>query len=896
MVAKLLVLAAATLINDSSFAAAVPSFLPAKKTQAAEGLTQGSSKSPSSSVERKVAVDKTPAPEVLPPAKEPQPEPPLPDSPTFLLSSEGKESTPSAVADKTPPSPTQDEPPPAEVLQVLPLLPESTPVAPAADNTPTQDALPPAEVLQAPPPLLESAVTLVADKTSSKGGPPQIANIEGKLQRDSKADMAKMESEMEQEVTNLVKSRDCKGNATSMKETVNVIGDLITNKMIPRVLEAHEASQKEVNTLMGELKHCTVARENSFDAAKDSKASYERTSPMHKSCRSLEAVLRTSSTSCTADLEDKKTIKRLKCKQFATVSKEVGDQHTMGQIIIKAFDESVDTYVRRISATICGKGHGIDTHSMLERYIEAKSVCEEATKDYNDMASYCKQKSTDYDNKKIECDALQEQMDGAACHRVVQVKDACESYSECYVGKLGSYETTQLVVQKEETDRKTEWRALKRMECLLDVVRDCKVKDEEVEACKKKEHDTNHLIITYPTIPRQEECDVPDYFPATAEYKRREFTPLPALAKGNLVANPCVGMTEISTVPNPGSPETCKCKRVALNGPYSAGPMVKCTGCLDIARSLQQNSCPEGTKLFSPRSQSDWKTIIHSVEPLRDPDWIVDITRPEDGCGGCTSHAMSSGVKEQESWVTSDGSAWWLRASSLDQPNLDYFANCYLSLWHQHQGLTLKDDDVSFAYGGCSYHSKSYFCQSVEISTTPKPGSPKECKCSKVELTGHYSAEILLMCQGCLDVHRTTQKNSCPKGTKIFAPGNREDWKTFIESAKPLKSPNFIIDITRPEPGCEGCITYPMNSDEPNVATWRTSDGSPWWLRSSTLVGGWPTGENGDYTANCYLDVAGVIDNPDSVRFASSKCDYHSTSYYCQPFTKADAGEEEWRG
>eukprot|EP00662_Eupelagonemidae_sp_cell21_P057833 gene57833-biopygen25316 len=41
-----------------------------------------------------------------------------------------------------------------------------------------------------------------------------------------------------------------------------------------------------------------------------------------------------------------------------------------------------------------------------------------------------------------------------------------------------------------------------------------------------------------------------------------------------------------------------------------------------------------------------------------------------------------------------------------------------------------------------------------------------------------------------------------------------------------------------------------MNSDEPTQSAWRTTDGNPWWLRSTGF-----TEPNGNYHANCYLDI-----------------------------------------
>merc|ERR1719305_224742 len=129
---------------------------------------------------------------------------------------------------------------------------------------------------------------------------------------------------------------------------------------------------------------------------------------------------------------------------------------------------------------------------------------------------------------------------------------------------------------------------------------------------------------------------------------------------------------------------------------------------------------------------------------------------------------MNSDNADQASWVTSDGSAWWLRDATYGEPN-----------------------------GDCNYHSKSYFCQPSAMNLTPKDGSPEGCMCEEVTLTGTYSPGYLLKCTGCTDVYKSNDANSCPEGTKIFSPRSREDWQTIFDSGGPLRSPHWIIDITR---------------------------------------------------------------------------------------------------
>jgi len=368
-------------------------------------------------------------------------------------------------------------------------------------------------------------------------------------------------------------------------------------------------------------------------------------------------------------------------------------------------------------------------------------------------------------------------------------------------------------------------------------------------------------------------CSVPKAYPATARYKKLEFVPLPSLARGK-EPKECTGVQEISTRPAAGSPKGCKCTRVTLNGPYSPGPMVKCHNCIDSRRSAQRNSCPEGTKIFSPRSRTDWQTFIKSAGPLRNPHFIIDVTRPQNGCGGCTKHPMNSGNRNQKTWRTGDGSPWWLRSTRYNEPNGDYHANCYLDLWHTPRN----PNTITWNDGSCGYHSKSYYCQVKAFSAKPAKGSPASCKCKKVELAGKYKAGLLLKCEQCKTVHRSTQKNSCPGGMKIFSPSSRADWRTFIRSAKPLRSPHWIIDVTRPQNGCGGCTRHAMNSKNAHQATWRTRDGSAWWLRSTRY-----NEPNGDYNANCFLDLWRTPANENAVTWNDGRCNYRSNSYYCQP-------------
>jgi len=675
---------------------------------------------------------------------------------------------------------------------------------------------------------------------------------------------------MEKAVTDLVTNVDA---ATPMGSSVKQIKDLITKTMLKKVNKAHNANQKELNRLAKDIETCGSSKSNDEKVADKQKAKYMRASPLHKQCRAREANLATSALGCKKSIGSAKTIMTLHCNAQVAHEKSWGSQAKNSQIVEKGGGETPKIYMKRLQDTYCGS----DGVSFYDKYLKLDAACKKASRKYKGLADGCKQQKLDYKAKVLECNNIQSQMDGAACNRAVLIKDSCESYAECFSSKRNVYLNSMKVVKAAQEDRKAEWRALKRMVCLIDSFKDGKVKKKEVSDCKAKKHDTSHLDIENPKLPDSISCSVPNLYPATAAYKKAEFAPLPAMAKGHFDANECYGVLEISTKPRAGSPMSCKCERVTLNGPYSSGALVKCLNCHDVRRSLDKDSCPEGTKLFSPRSRSDWHTFLASAGPLRAPNWIIDVTRPQAGCGGCTKSPMNSKENSQMTWMTKDGSGWWLRSTKFSEPNGDYGANCYLDL----SKLIAGEDQVVFNDKTCESHSSSYYCQQKMISTTPKAGSPQGCNCERVELTGRYSPGALLKCVGCLRVSRSTDKDSCPEGTKIFSPRSREDWRTVVDSVDVLRSPNWIVDVTQPADGCAGCQKAAMNFEIPEQARWRTQDGSPWWLRSTRY-----SEPNGDYKANCYMDLWHNPQNEDSVTFNDGNCNYNSNAYYCQPRSK----------
>jgi len=173
-------------------------------------------------------------------------------------------------------------------------------------------------------------------------------------------------------------------------------------------------------------------------------------------------------------------------------------------------------------------------------------------------------------------------------------------------------------------------------------------------------------------------------------------------------------------------------------------------------------------------------------------------------------------------------------------------------------------------------------------------GSPDGCHCSQVQLQGLYSAGPVIRCDDGIDVHHTTDQNSCPSGWKIFSPQSQADWEVLhsalgdhshhianpagVQSNWP-SSPWLIVDVSRSDSMVHNQIPRDqrpaMNSENSGAADWHTSDGSPFWLREA----GWSQ-PDGNYHANCFLDIFNL--NPQAMGFDDHSCNPHSSSYLCQ--------------
>jgi len=317
----------------------------------------------------------------------------------------------------------------------------------------------------------------------------------------------------------------------------------------------------------------------------------------------------------------------------------------------------------------------------------------------------CNEATTAVASQSETCAATTSAFEEAFCHD----RESCHLHQSCYAHEVEVYEGLRVEIEAGAVARRLQFRTARQAQCLVGLIMQAMltstpITDASLTACDNV--DVDDLNLAYPDLP-----EAPVACQA-AQDNDPQCDPIPhVLTWTNGNAGEGIDLSNLQ--PADGSPAGCQCELVELQGDYSAGHIVRCDNCLDVHRSTEQNSCPSGWKIFSPRDKEDYDTIRASVDmsrhsgTLHQPNLIVDVTRSENGCGGCTGAAMNSNVEAQSSWRTSDGSPWWLRDEAFGEPNGDYHANCYLWLIEDRAGSPHFND------ANCNYHSSSYLCQPI---------------------------------------------------------------------------------------------------------------------------------------------------------------------------------------
>ena len=89
-------------------------------------------------------------------------------------------------------------------------------------------------------------------------------------------------------------------------------------------------------------------------------------------------------------------------------------------------------------------------------------------------------------------------------------------------------------------------------------------------------------------------------------------------------------------------------------------------------RHTDENSCPEGTDIWFPRTAAFLDAVFAKYGRVAG---YVGIYGKANGCGGCTSHAMNSQTEQAAHWTSVGPSTgaptepWFMRSVAYSEPN-----------------------------------------------------------------------------------------------------------------------------------------------------------------------------------------------------------------------------------
>jgi len=193
------------------------------------------------------------------------------------------------------------------------------------------------------------------------------------------------------------------------------------------------------------------------------------------------------------------------------------------------------------------QGAKIKVEKLKEEHTLLKHGCGNATNLYDDKAKECVKTVNAATGNKTICDDLQAQAEAGLCTAKASEGGSCTTYSTCYNNAESAYTEQNASIIAMHLNWTVQWRTLKRMTCLLDVMQKGGTND-DIDACKEKLWDTSHLDLTYPAIPEKKACSLVslEAEPCDEDFLAKHYGSNPPAAPA-ATCTPCVTTTFTTT-------------------------------------------------------------------------------------------------------------------------------------------------------------------------------------------------------------------------------------------------------------------------------------------------------------------------------------------------------------
>jgi len=359
-----------------------------------------------------------------------------------------------------------------------------------------------------------------------------------------------LDTDVDKLAQGLAKLKLDKKATPEMAGFVKTVNGMINDDMMPKIIAGHKKDINAIKIIDTAFSLCTGKRRTSDTKIKNLITKSGKTSTAHKGCRRVQQQMWGVKTSCTAIVKAKYRLMKSECQKERLMRRSPATEANYCHTTKKS--EPYGNWLARNYRWFAKKEKG---------YGAQKLKCDRAAADYKKEKPICDRRVKAWKSKASSCNVKQDSLEGDTCSAGKQSVASCKDFRKCYRAALKAKYREQPIIQKDEKDRKLEWRALKRIECLLGVFAgDEEVNEKVIGECKKKVHSTTNLNIKYTRAPARKRCAATPNVPCSTKYHRQYYWRLPrnsqpkrckpcALKSGGFGVDPVYWLTAKDFVP-----------------------------------------------------------------------------------------------------------------------------------------------------------------------------------------------------------------------------------------------------------------------------------------------------------------------------------------------------------
>jgi len=341
---------------------------------------------------------------------------------------------------------------------------------------------------------------------------------------------------MSPEVDNMFHLLQATQKGTPMKDLLDIVNPEI-DKMEKQILDAKTSAQHALDGIDVSFTKCKTNKRVGEGEADGLQSTMNGKRQPHKDCRGFESSDKIEYDSCGKTMDALKTTMNLACDEYNKAVKAPN----VNLVPAQNGNEDYKLWLGRVKTWVDDE---------LSSVTRKEAACNTAKSNYDNEKERCEGLSGDgglkkaWEDKKTQCDEAQTAFETAACEYFSKVEATCSAYETCVAATKTVYDNQRPHIEKEEKDRETEYRAVQRIKCLLDVwgAQGDSVDKAKLQECVDKTHSTSHLEVSYPTPPEVPSCALPERPCTTGPtgFVTAEYGGLPAHAP-NKACTPCAG-------------------------------------------------------------------------------------------------------------------------------------------------------------------------------------------------------------------------------------------------------------------------------------------------------------------------------------------------------------------